>query len=113
MELKCPYCGMPGGIEAIHRHLCDAHTEHVTTTSDDVHGRMEYLVVCPSCGHACRHILRPRNRNPHFLAEFQPEIALIAFDQLLYHMLRTHPSELGVDPAALGLPEPYSNGQNG
>jgi hypothetical protein len=105
MELRCPYCGEASGLEATHRHLRDAHADRVVTRRDDASGRMEYVVACPFCGQDCRHELRPRNRNPRFLEEFHAEIALIAFDQLLYHLLQAHPRELGVDPAALAAPE--------
>jgi hypothetical protein len=39
----------------------------------------------------------------HFLVEFKAEIAMVAFDQMLHHILEIHPEEVGVDPAELQL----------
>jgi hypothetical protein len=86
---------------ATHRHLHDAHLELVETQYDDEAGKMYYLVPCPFCGLKYRHLVKPRRRDPQFLEEFKSEIAMVAFDQLLYHVLQKHPSEVGVDPADL------------
>jgi len=86
---------------ATHRHLIDTHLEQVTTQEDEEKGQMFYLVPCPFCGLKYRHRLKPRNRNPRFIEEFKSEIAMVAFDQLLYHVLQKHPTEVGVDPADL------------
>ncbi len=86
---------------ATHRHLHDAHLELVETQYDDEAGKMYYLVPCPFCGLKYRHLVKPRRRDPRFLEEFKSEIAMVAFDQLLYHVLQKHPSEVGVDPADL------------
>jgi len=101
MKMKCPYCAAIGGLVATHRHMLDTHLDLVTTARDDASGKMEYALACPFCDLGYRRELKPRNRNPHFLEEFKAEIALVAFDQLLYHMLQEHPSEIGVDPAEL------------
>ena len=101
MEMKCPYCHAIGGLVATHRHMLDRHLDLVTTARDDASGKMEYALACPFCELDYRRELKPRNRNPRFLEEFKAEIALVAFDQLLYHMLQEHPSEVGVDPAEL------------
>jgi hypothetical protein len=101
MEMKCPYCDAIGGLVATHRHMLVTHLDLVTTARDDASGKMEYALACPFCGLGYRRELRPRNRNPRFLEEFKAEIALVAFDQLLYHLLQEHPSEVDVDPAEL------------
>lgn len=101
MEMKCPHCEVVGGLVATHRHLLDAHMDQVTTERDEATGKMAFVMTCPFCTQAYRRQLKPRNRNPHFLEEFKAEIALVAFDQLLYHILQEHPANVGVDPAEL------------
>ena len=66
-------------------------------------GKMYYLVPCPFCGLKYRHRVKPRHRDPAFLEEFKAEIAMVAFDQLLYHVLQKHPANVGVDPADLDI----------
>jgi hypothetical protein len=83
---------------AAHRHLADSHLDLVTTERDEETGRMAFVVACPFCDVEYRRQVKPRSRNPHFLEDFKMEIALVAFDQLLYHVLESHPQELGVDP---------------
>ncbi|MFQ5418844.1 MAG: hypothetical protein ACE5FD_00120 [Anaerolineae bacterium] len=86
---------------AIHRHLLDAHLEMVETRIDEEDGKMYYLVPCPFCGLKYRHRVKPRRRDPVFLKEFKAEIAMVAFDQLLYHVLQKHAAAVGVDPDEL------------
>lgn len=100
IEMSCPYCNEIGGLMATHRHLVDAHLERVETQVDADSDKMYYLVPCPFCGLKYRHRVKPR-RDPGFLEEFKVEIAMVAFDQLLYHVLQKHPQDVGVDPADL------------
>jgi hypothetical protein len=52
---------------------------------------MEYRIACPRCGGEIRHQVKPRWRDPAFLAELEREIRLAAFDLLLYHLEDAHP----------------------
>ena len=108
MEMKCPYCDSVGGLATTHRHLLEAHLEMVTTEREEETNRMQYRVACPFCEEMYQRQVNPRSRNPRFLEEFKTEIALVAFDQMLYHILEKHPAEVGVDPAELGI-EPDEN----
>lgn len=103
IEVTCPYCDEVGGLTTIHRHLVDAHLEKVETRYDEEAGKMFYLVPCPFCGLKYRHPVKPRRRDPRFLEEFKAEIAMVAFDQLLYHILQKHPADAGVDLAELQI----------
>ncbi len=85
-----------------HRHMLDTHLEMVTTNRDEETNKMEYMVACPYCEDLYQRQVNPRNRNPRFLEEFKSEIAMVAFDQMLYHILEQHPAEVGVDPTELG-----------
>lgn len=100
-EMKCPYCDHLGGLMATHRHLLETHLDMVTTERDEKQHQLYYLVPCPFCGLKYRHKIKPRNRNPKFVAVFKKEIAMVAFDQLLYHILQKHPTDVDVDPAIL------------
>lgn len=102
MEMKCPYCDAVGGLTATHRHMVDTHLEMVTTEQDEAASQMRYIVACPFCEDRYEQQVNPRGRNPRFLAEFRTEIAMVAFDQMLYHILEQHPEKIGADPAELG-----------
>jgi len=103
LEMQCPYCETVGGLTIIHRHLIDTHLEMVTTKRDEANNQMRYTVVCPFCEDQYQRQIKPRGRNPRFLEEFKTEIAMVAFDQMLYHILEKHPQAVGVDPAELDL----------
>lgn len=101
MEMKCPYCDEVGGLMATHRHMVDVHLAMVETRHEAEEGKMYYLVPCPFCGLKYRHPVKPRRHDPAFLEEFKAEIAMVAFDQLLYHVLQKHPAAVGLDLADL------------
>ncbi len=98
-EMSCPYCDHVGGLIATHRHLLDVHLDEVETRIED--DKMYYLVPCPFCGLKYRHRVKPRRSDATFLEEFKAEIAMVAFDQLLYHIFQKHPSDVGIDPDIL------------
>jgi hypothetical protein len=102
IEMSCPYCDEVGGLMETHRHLIDNHLDFVETRIEE-DDQMYYLVPCPFCGLKYRHRVKPRRRSPGFLEEFKAEIAMVAFDQLLYHVLQKHPAQVGVDPADLDI----------
>lgn len=97
MEIKCPFCARFGERTAIHRHMVDEHIDRVVTSHDEASDKMEFAVVCPFCELRYSRQVKPRGRNPRFLEEFRSEIALVAFDQILLHILVRHPAEVGVD----------------
>jgi hypothetical protein len=45
------------------------------------------------CGLKHQHAVKPRYKAPCFLEEYKAEIALVAFDQLLYHLEEKHAEE--------------------
>lgn len=87
--MRCPYCPFEGSRPELHQHLVERHLDRVVTrrAEDD---RMFYELGCPHCDFQFRQRVKPRWRDPGFLEEFQREIALVAFDQLLYHLEGTH-----------------------
>jgi hypothetical protein len=82
----------------LHRHLGAAHLDQVITEHDAVTGKMRYVIGCPLCGLRYQHAVKPRYRDPRFLDDHKAEIALVAFDQLLYHLEEKHPA--AADPPA-------------
>lgn len=97
MELKCPYCGEEININWIHRHLIDNHTDSVETEYDEETQKMRYIIACPLCPLKYQHKVKPRYRDPNFLEEFKTEIATVAFDQLLYHLVKEHGEAMGYE----------------
>ncbi len=94
--MKCPYCDFSDSRMKLHRHLAEAHLDKVATEHDEATGKMRYIVGCPMCGLKYQHAVKPRYKDPRFLEEYKAEIALVAFDQLLYHLEEKHPQEAGI-----------------
>ena len=91
--MKCPHCDFADTRMKLHRHLAEAHLDLVMTEHDEATGKMKYIVGCPTCGLKYQHAVKPRYKDPRFLEEFKAEIALVAFDQLLYHLEDKHSEE--------------------
>ncbi|OGO47787.1 MAG: hypothetical protein A2W37_08800 [Chloroflexi bacterium RBG_16_63_12] len=91
--MNCPFCTFSDIRMKLHRHLAEAHLDKVTTEHDEASGKMRYVVGCPVCGLKYQHAVKPRYKDPRFLEEYKAEIALVAFDQLLYHLEEKHPQE--------------------
>lgn len=88
--MDCPYGDFQGKRGQVHRHLADHHPDKVTIRQDDVTGNRFYDLVCPVCRAPYEHMIKPRSKDPRFLEMFDPEIKLVAFDMLLYHMQGEH-----------------------
>lgn len=88
--MDCPYCERAGERDEVHRHLADDHPDRVSVRVDDASGRRFYEVRCPTCDAPWEREIKPRYRDPGFIAEFEEEIRLVAFDMLLYHIQGEH-----------------------
>ncbi len=93
--MMCPFCSFRESRGAVHRHLAEAHGDMVLLRVDDANGRRFYGITCPLCQAPYEHQVKPRNRDPQFLQEFDREIKLVAFDMLLYHMQGEHAENVG------------------
>lgn len=111
VAVRCPICAFDGEPRSLHAHLADAHAEQVTFEARA--GRTFYQVVCPVCSADYSHEIKPRGRDPDFVAEFQAQIRLVAFDMLLNHLLAEHlvAAEEGEDdPGGAPAPLPPADG---
>jgi hypothetical protein len=88
--MRCPYCDFEGARQQLHAHLTDQHSEHVKGRREEAAGRLYYRLDCPLCDEYTEREVNPRGRDPTFLEEFEHEICLVAFDQLLYHLEAAH-----------------------
>lgn len=88
--MDCPYCEYEDARGAVHRHLSDVHKDRVGIRVDEVKDRRYYEVRCPTCDAPWEREIKPRYKDPGFLAQFEDEIRLVAFDMLLYHIQGEH-----------------------
>ncbi len=91
----CPYCGDHRGIRDLHAHLATDHGAEVTT--EDIGDRTAYTVTCPYCSERYRQPMKKTAGDPEFLARFERQIRLVAFDMLINHVLAEHAPE-SVEP---------------
>ncbi|MBF8290121.1 MAG: hypothetical protein HW391_1089 [Chloroflexi bacterium] len=81
-----------------HAHLWDGHPEKVRTFRDEAKGTLKFALDCPFCEEGMERVANPRGREEGFLVEFRREIALMAFDLLLYHFQASHAELVGLPP---------------
>ncbi len=87
-ELGCPWCDVTAGPRGLHAHLGERHGDAVTTS--ERHGKVFYQVTCPRCGARYEHLVRKGAGDPEFMAEFGPQIRLVALDMLVHHLMAEH-----------------------
>jgi len=93
--VSCPFCGDASHRDrrALHAHLVAAHAGSIEVGLDHDKSRMYYRVTCPNCEYVVSQTVRPRSTDQQFLQEYRAEIALVAFDLLLYHFDLAHSEE--------------------
>ncbi len=89
--MTCPYCGLDATIRDLHAHLADVHAAEIST--EDIGDRKAYTVTCPYCSQRYRQPIKKSAGNPEFLAQFERQIHLVAFDMLINHVLAEHGME--------------------
>lgn len=90
--MRCPFCEVSGPRPELHAHLTDDHANQVQTWESGS-GRRFYELKCPNCEESYRREVKPRLRDPGFLAEYSREIRVVAFDMFLYHLAAAHEEE--------------------
>lgn len=86
--MKCPWCEFEGAPRPLHAHLGEEHIEMVEMQERD--GKRFYRVTCPVCQDYHEQQVKPRSKDPDFLVEFRKQIALVAFDMLINHLMAEH-----------------------
>ncbi len=89
-----------------HGHLWDAHPEQVRTFRDEQKNTLKFALDCPFCDEGMERVANPRGQEAGFLDEFRREIALVAFDLLLYHFQASHAELVGLPPLPDDEPTP-------
>jgi hypothetical protein len=102
----CPYCSAAGSRMETHAHLGRDHLDAVRTFRDEERDRLRFALDCPFCDEGMERTVNPRGREAGFLEEFRREIALVAFDLLLYHLHAAHAERVGLPPVPADVPEP-------
>ncbi len=95
--MSCPFCRdlRDADRRTLHAHLCKVHGDAVAVGLDQDKDRMYYQLTCPKCEYVVSRTVRPRSTDEQFLQEYRAEIALVAFDLLLYHLDLAHAAEGG------------------
>jgi hypothetical protein len=86
--MQCPWCEFAAAPSALHAHLGERHADQVRTAERN--GKVFYEITCPRCGARYEHLVRKAARDPEFLAGFGREIALVAQDMLVHHLMAEH-----------------------
>jgi hypothetical protein len=73
---------------ALHSHLVESHPEQVRTYP--LGDRQFYEVACPYCGQSYDQRIKKADPDGAFLAEFDQQIRMVAFDMLINHLLVEH-----------------------
>ena len=106
----CPYCSVPGTRMETHAHLGRDHTDEVRTFRDDARDNLMFALDCPFCDEGMERVANPRGREAGFLDEFRHEIALVAFDLLLYHLQASHAERVQLPPVPADDPGTEAGG---
>jgi hypothetical protein len=89
--MNCPWCEFAAGARALHAHLGEHHGDQVRTGEQN--GRVFYEITCPVCGARYERTVRKAVRDREFTGEFEREIAMVALDMLVHHLLAEHEPE--------------------
>jgi hypothetical protein len=93
-----------------HAHLWDGHPEQVRMFRDEHKDALKFALDCPFCEEGLERVANPRGRETEFLEEFRREIALVAFDLLLFHLQASHADMVGLPPIPTDVPTAETGG---
>jgi phage terminase large subunit GpA-like protein len=86
--MRCPWCSFDDHPRALHAHLAETHGEQIRTYP--MGDRQFYEVVCPHCGESYDQRIKKAGADDAFVAEFEQQIRMVAFDMLINHLLVEH-----------------------
>lgn len=89
--MNCPWCDFEAGPRGLHAHLAEHHPGAVG--AGERRGKAFYEITCPLCGARYEHAVKKGARDPRFVQEFEREIAMVALDMLVNHLLAEHEHE--------------------
>jgi hypothetical protein len=93
-----------------HAHLGQVHVDEVRMFRDDARDNLMFALDCPFCDEGMERVANPRGREAGFLEEFRREIALVAFDLLLYHLQASHAEQVQLPPVPADDPGTETGG---
>ncbi len=105
--MRCPWCELEAGPRALHAHLGELHAGEVATVERN--DRFFYEITCPLCGARYEHLVRKAARDREFIEGFGRQIAMVALDMLVHHLLAEH-EVLAGDQPELQAPEHQGTG---
>ncbi|HEX9030246.1 MAG TPA: hypothetical protein VF834_00290 [Streptosporangiaceae bacterium] len=105
--MRCPWCDFTAGPRALHAHLGQEHSGEVRTVERNE--RFFYEIICPICGARYEHLVRKAARDPEFVEGFGREIAMVALDMLVHHLLAEH-EQSEPEQSEHGVPEHQGTG---
>lgn len=90
----CAYCDFEGGRLELHGHVVEEHADQLETGVREKSGESSiyFALPCPECDDEqfSREIHRGRGDDRRAIELYRDEVAMIAFDQLLYHLEEEH-----------------------
>lgn len=86
--MKCPWCPLDAPVRELHAHLAREHGDRIRTYHHA--DRQFYEVVCPVCGQSYDQRIKKAGADDSFVAEFEQQIRMVAFDMLINHLLVEH-----------------------
>lgn len=89
--MTCPFCDEQLSRRQLHAHLSQAHPEQVQTVRRA--DRQLYQVSCPYCGAEYSQRIKKAAGDESFVAEFEQQIRMVAFDMLINHLLVEHETQ--------------------
>jgi hypothetical protein len=106
--MHCPLCDVTADPRALHAHLGECHSDQVRT--GERNGRVFYEITCPACGSRYEHLVRKAARDPDFVEGFGREIAMVALDMLVHHLMAEHERPEDAEPSRGQQPQPERTG---
>lgn len=93
-SFSCPYCSVTDDRLGVHGHLFEEHSDEmdVEIVRVDHERGIEFTLTCPECNSEefAKTIPRFTGDAERVAETYRDELAMIAFDQLLYHLEDDH-----------------------
>lgn len=84
--MECPYCDLEGIRIRVHKHLMEEHTDVISIDEENA----LFIYECPECGEVGEAKAGIGSGDHDMMENFDNEIKMIVFDQLLNHLEGKH-----------------------